>query len=47
MTRLLCREIIRIVPVPLARAILEGKFKDGDTIVADVKDPARGMVFKA
>ncbi|HUT52120.1 MAG TPA: ATP-dependent chaperone ClpB [bacterium] len=44
--RPLKRAIQREAADPLARAILEGKFKDGDTIVADVKDPARGMVFK-
>jgi hypothetical protein len=29
----------------LAKAILEGRFKEGDTITVGAPDPAKGMVF--
>jgi ATP-dependent Clp protease ATP-binding subunit ClpB len=45
--RPLKRAIQREVQDPLAKTLLEGKFREGETIIADVKDPARGMVFKA
>jgi ATP-dependent Clp protease ATP-binding subunit ClpB len=44
--RPLKRAIQREVQDPLAKAILEGRFKEGDSIVVDVTDPAGGMVFR-
>jgi ATP-dependent Clp protease ATP-binding subunit ClpB len=40
------RAIQREVQDPLAKAILEGRFKEGDTIIVDAPDPAKGMVFR-
>jgi ATP-dependent Clp protease ATP-binding subunit ClpB len=44
--RPLKRALQREIQDPLARAILEGRFKDGDHIVADVPDDGKEVVFK-
>ena len=43
--RPLKRAVQRLLQNPLALAVLEGRFKDGDTIVADVQDGDDQLVF--
>jgi ATP-dependent Clp protease ATP-binding subunit ClpB len=35
----------RLLQNPLALAVLEGRFKEGDAIVADATDGGEGLVF--
>ncbi len=44
--RPLKRAVQRMLQNPLAMAVLEGRFKDGDTIVADVQEHDESLVFR-
>ena len=43
--RPLKRAVQRLLQNPLALAVLEGRFKEGDAIVADATDGGEGLVF--